>query len=66
MSNVHLVSQNISEHYLGKILLLLIPIEVPILELLTDVSHLTVDTLFLELPDTTCSQVRDILKSLYV
>lgn len=63
MADVHLVSQDISEHHLGEILLLLIPIEVPILELLTDVSHFTVDTFFLELPDSTCSQIRDVLRS---
>lgn len=63
MAYVHLVSQDISEDYLGKILLLLIPIEIPILELLTDVSHFTVDTFFLELPDPTRSQIRDVLRS---
>ena len=31
------------------------------LELLSDVSHLAVDALLLELPHTTCAQVRDVL-----
>ena len=65
MTNIHFVPQNIGEDDLGEIFFPLISIKRSIFELLTYMSHLAIDALLLELSNTTCSKVRDIL-TIYV
>jgi hypothetical protein len=60
--DINLVPEDIGEDDLGEVLLLLVSIEVAVLEFLADVGHLAVDSLLLEFPDPTCSDVRDVLR----
>ena len=61
MAHIHLVPQYIGKDHLGEVLFLLVPVQIPIFELLSDVRHLAVDPLLLELAHTTCSDVGDVL-----
>jgi len=63
MSDIDLIAKDIGEDDFGEVLLLLVAVEVAVLEFLTDMRHLSIDSLLLELSDPTCSDVRDVLRS---
>lgn len=61
VSHVYLVPEDVREDHLCQILLLLVPVEIALFELLTYMGHLAIDPLFLEVAHPTCSEIRDVL-----